>query len=89
MPAEVINKQMRPARRDIYVKVMDDYGAEMHLTLPISMSHPDRTARIAASISTMSQGQASFEAAAAAEGMDISELKTVGLAKKAALKGQK
>jgi len=84
MPAQVVSKTMRPSRRDIYVVVMDDYGAEMHLALPVSISPADRNAKLEAVIVTMNAGEQSMESAAAAEGIDISALKAGGLKKRTA-----
>jgi hypothetical protein len=86
MPAEIVKKSMRAGRRDIYVSVMDDYGAEMHVALPVTLSAADRLAKTNAAIATMNQGQALLESAAAEEGLDLSAAKTAGLAKKAAEK---
>jgi hypothetical protein len=91
MPAIVVSKVMRPQRRDIYVTVMDDYAAEMHLTLPVTMSKTDRDAKIKSALQTMNEGQAAMEAQAKIEGMDISALKSTGTLKRdaATKKGQK
>lgn len=84
MPSQLISKTVRPAQRDIYAVVMDDYGAELHITLPVSVTAAERAAKVQAAIATMDAGQASMESAATAEGIDISGLKTEGQAKRAA-----
>lgn len=84
MSAIVVSKVMRPQRRDIYSVIMDDYGAEMHVSTPVTMAKADRDAKVKAAITAMDNGQSEMEAQAKVEGMDISALKTAGLAKRAA-----
>jgi hypothetical protein len=84
MPAEIVNKEIRPRHRDIYVTLMDDYGTESHLTLSIAASSADRAAKVGALIEAMNEGQTQLETCAKEEGIDLTAHKTAGLAKKAA-----
>lgn len=86
MGAEVVSKIMRPARRDWYVTVMDDYGAPMHLSLPMSLTLAQREAKIEAAIATMNSGQAQIERTAVEEKYDLSAAKKAGAAAKTAAK---
>jgi hypothetical protein len=86
MGAEVVSKVMRPARRDWYVTVMDDYGAPMHLALPMSLTLAQREAKITAAIVTMNAGQTQIERTAVEEKFDLSTAKKAGIAAKAAAK---
>ncbi len=90
MPAEIVKQSMRPARREEYIVLMDDYGAEYHLTLTSAFTPEQRSAKLNAAISSHSAGEAKFEAYVSAIGAPqaegLSRLKTAGMTKKAAAK---
>jgi hypothetical protein len=84
MPAEIVKKIARAGHRDIYVTVMDDYGAELHRALPVTLTAAERLAKINSDIALMNAGQQQLETAAAEEGLDLAAAKTAGVAAKAA-----
>jgi hypothetical protein len=86
MPAETILTRLMPAEAQEAILIMDDYGTEFNLSIPISDS-ANRQTRIDAAIAQQSANQAALEAYAVAHGIDLSAQKAAGIAKKNNMKG--
>lgn len=85
MPGEVVSSNLRAEQSMEDVHVMNDYGTETILGLPIS-DVANRQTRINAAIAALTAQETALETWATQTGTDISALKTAGLAKKAKAK---
>jgi hypothetical protein len=86
MPAEVITNRVLPAQAQEVILIVDDYGTEFSLNVPISDS-ANRQTRIDAAVAQQSANQTALEAYATAHGIDLTAQKAAGTAKKNQLKG--
>lgn len=86
MPAEFINSALIADKGVESVLIMDDYGTDFRLTIPVSMV-AQRAQIIADAITERTAYQTSIEAYATANGIDLSAQLAAGLAKKAKAKG--
>lgn len=86
MAVEIVRDEIRAARRDEVIVLMDDYGAELHLVIPVSTPAAERASQIAAKTSAHQAGQAQMEAYAAAAKIDLTAQKAAGQEKRAAMK---
>jgi hypothetical protein len=84
MAAEIVRQEILAARRQEYVVLMDDYGAELHFAIPVSFTAAQRTAEIAAKTAQHSASQAQLEAYAASASIDLTAQKTAGQQKRVA-----
>ena len=82
MPADVVSSHLIAMQGQEIVHIMDDYGTDYYLTIPVTDS-ANRQTRINAALAQQSANQAALEAYAAAHGIDLSAQKAAGLAKKA------
>lgn len=87
MAIEMVRRELRAARRDEYVVLMDDYGAELHLAIPVSWTAAQRQAKLDAATAQHAAGEAALEAWAgrgdATAKADLERLKAAGLKRKA------
>lgn len=88
MAAEIAKDTIDPVLRAELLVLMDDYGAELHVRMPVSLTAEQRQKRIETKIASHSAGQAQLEAYATAAGIDLTAQKTAGQQKRAAMQKQ-
>ena len=81
MPASVVRSEINPSQAHEKITVMDDYGTEAQLYVPVSDS-ANRQHHIDAMLAQQTANEAALEAYAKAHGIDLSAQKTAGLIKK-------
>jgi hypothetical protein len=86
MSAEVTNSRILPAQAQEVILIVDDYGTEYTLQIPVTDS-ANRQTRIDAAVAQQSANQAALEAYASTHGIDLSAQKAAGIAKKNSMKG--
>jgi len=87
MPSEVVKNRIVTEQGREIVTVMDDYGTELHIYIPVADT-AFRQARIDAAIAQQTANTAALESYASTHSIDLSEQRAAGLAKKAKLKGK-
>lgn len=80
MAVEIARQELRAARRDEYIVLMDDYGAELHVVIPVTFTADQRAAEIAAKTAAHAATQAQLEAYASAAKQDLTQQKASGQA---------
>jgi hypothetical protein len=86
MSAEIVNSRVVPAQGQEVILIVDDYGTEFTLQVPVT-DPANRQTRIDAAVAQQSANQAALEAYALAHGIDLSAQKAAGISKKNAMKG--
>jgi hypothetical protein len=84
MPIDIVKQHIRAGRRQEHIVLMDDYGAVMHVVIPVSHTSAQRAAKISEATQTLVNGQAQLEAYAAENKIDISGQRLSNMAAKKA-----
>lgn len=85
MAVQIVSRTMRPARRDEYIVLMDDYGAELHMAVSTAFTPAQRAADIQAKMALHEKTQKQMEQYAAAAGIDLAPQKAEGVGKRMAM----
>jgi hypothetical protein len=85
MPIDIVSQSMMVPEKCEQITLMDDYGAQFHLYIPVSTAAADRATQIQNAIAGMQANQTAMEAVAIANGYDINGQKTAGIARKTAM----
>jgi hypothetical protein len=88
MAAEVVSTRIIPAKGQEVLTIMDDYGTELLLHIPVSDS-AQRQGRIDAAVALLSSNQTALEAYAATHAISLATERAAGRAKKDKKKGTK
>lgn len=85
MSIDIVSQTIDVNAKMEQVTLMDSYGAQFQLYIPVSTAPADRTTRIQNAISLLQTNEANLEAVASAQGYDLSAAQTTATTQKAAL----
>ena len=85
MSIDIVSKNIDTGEKRERLILMDDYGAEFHVYVPVTATATERATSLQNAITLMQSNQDAMEAYATVNGHDLSAQKAAGIAKKTAL----
>jgi hypothetical protein len=84
MSIDIVSKNIDTGEKRERLILMDDYGADFHVYIPVTATAAERATSLQNAITLMQSNQDAMEAYATANGHDLSAQKAAGIAKKQA-----